>query len=32
MIIKNNQIIGGINGYVEKDSIVKAFENAGIKK
>ena len=32
MIIKNNQIIGGINGYVEKDSIVEAFENAGIKK
>lgn len=32
MIIKNNKIIGGINGYVETEYIEEAFNEAGIKK
>lgn len=32
MIIKDNKIIGGINGYVEADYIEEAFNEAGIRK
>lgn len=32
MIIKNNKIIGGINGYVESQYIEEAFNEAGLKK
>ena len=32
LIIKNNKVVGGINGYTEAANIATAFENAGIKK
>lgn len=32
LIIKDNKVVGGINGYTEATNIAKAFENAGIKK
>ena len=31
-IIKDNKVVGGINGYTEAANIATAFENAGIKK
>jgi len=31
MIIKNNKIISGINGYNEADAVEEAFKEAGIK-
>jgi len=32
LIIKNNVIVGGVNGYSKAESIRSAFEAAGIKK
>lgn len=32
MFVKDGKIVGGINGYVEKDSIRAAFTQAGLKK
>lgn len=32
MIIKDNKIIGGINGYTESQYIEQAFKEAGLKK
>ena len=32
LIIKNNKVVGGINGYVDADGIRKAFDNAGFEK
>lgn len=32
LIIKDNKVVGGINGYTESENIATAFENAGIKK
>lgn len=31
LIIKNNKVVGGINGYTEAEGIAKAFEDAGLK-
>jgi len=32
LIIKNNQVVGGIPGYTEVDGITSAFKDAGLKK
>lgn len=32
LIIKNNKVVGGINGYVEAEKIAEAFDKAGLKK
>lgn len=32
LIIKNNKVVGGINGYVEASQIADAFDDAGLKK
>ena len=32
LFIKDNKVVGGINGYREANEIAKAFDNAGIKK
>lgn len=32
LIIKNNKVVGGINGYVEAEKIADAFDKAGLKK
>ena len=32
LIVKNNQVIGGIPGYTEVDGITAAFKDAGLKK
>lgn len=32
LIIKNNKVVGGINGYTEAEQIAKAFDAAGLKK
>ena len=32
MFVKNGKVVGGINGYVETDSIRNAFKEAGLKK
>lgn len=32
LIIKNNKVIGGIDGYTEAENIAKAFDAAGLKK
>jgi predicted bacteriocin transport accessory protein len=32
LIVKNNKVVGGINGYTEAENIAKAFEDAGLKR
>lgn len=32
LIIKDNKVIGGLSGYADTNSVMKAFENAGLKK
>ena len=32
MIIKNNKIVGGLNGFNEKDAIINAFKLSGLVK
>ena len=32
LIIKNNQVVGGIDGYTDAENIAAAFDKAGIKK
>lgn len=32
LFIKDNKVVGGINGYREANEIANAFDNAGIKK
>ena len=32
LIVKNNKVVGGINGYTEAENIAAAFEAAGLKK
>ena len=32
LIIQDNKVIGGLSGYADTNSVMKAFENAGLKK